>query len=64
MSRIIKGASTRELMERLAAESEHLSVRDRRDFLRKGIAAVSGVAATAAAGAASAGVNTANLPPP
>jgi len=64
MSKIIKGPSTRELMAQLATEADQLSVRDRRDFLRKGIAAVGGMAATTMAGGAVAQqINTANLPP-
>ncbi|MCO4759662.1 MAG: molybdopterin-dependent oxidoreductase, partial [Oceanospirillaceae bacterium] len=64
MSNIIKGPSTRELMAQMAAEADQLSIRDRRDFLRKGIAAVGGMAATTMAGGAIAQeVNTANLPP-
>ena len=51
MSKIIKGPSTRELMEQMVQESEHLSISDRRDFLRKGVAAAAGIAATTFAGA-------------
>jgi len=64
MSKIIKGPSTRELMEQMIRESEHLSINDRRDFLRKGVAAAAGMAATTIAGTSVASeINKANLPP-
>lgn len=64
MSKIIKGPSTRELMEQMVRESEHLSINDRRNFLRKGVAAAAGMAATTVAGTSIAGqINPANLPP-
>ena len=44
MGNIIKGPSTRELMQQLVTDSEGMTVNDRRDFLRKGIAAVGGMA--------------------
>lgn len=64
MTQLPKGPSTRVLMERLAQEAEQLSNNDRRDFLRKGIAAVGGMAAATMTGSALAeGVNQSNLPP-
>jgi sulfane dehydrogenase subunit SoxC len=64
MSKIIKGPNTRELMEQMVQESEHLSINDRRDFLRKGVVAAAGIAATTFAGRSiSAEINSANLPP-
>ena len=64
MSKIIKGPNTRELMEQMVQESEHLSINDRRDFLRKGVVAAAGIAATTFAGRSiSAEINPANLPP-
>ena len=66
MSRAIKGPSTRALMEQLARESEGLSGPERRDFLRNGIVAATGMAATVIAGksvAADGEINPKNLPP-
>lgn len=66
MGRIIKGPTTRELMMQLATEAEGLSVSDRRNFLRKGVAALSGMAALGLARSATANetmVNPTNLPP-
>jgi len=66
MGNIIKGPSTRELMQQLVTDSEGMTVNDRRDFLRKGIAAVGGMAAATVAGGANAAdamINSTNLPP-
>lgn len=63
MPRIIRNTSTREMLTQLANESQGLSQRDRREFLRQGITALSAVAATSAM-IPSAVANTAvNLPP-
>ncbi|SFG95334.1 sulfite dehydrogenase [Neptunomonas qingdaonensis] len=61
MSRIIKRPGTRHLMAQLAKESEGLSINERRDFLRKGVMTVGGLAATFSATQAIA--DTSNLPP-
>ncbi|WP_432472695.1 sulfite dehydrogenase [Amphritea sp. HPY] len=61
MSNQIKGPSTRELMAQLAKESEGLSIRDRRDFLKKGMLAAGAVATSVVAESAVAG--NSNLPP-
>lgn len=66
MGKIIKGPTTRELMQQLATESEGMGVNDRREFLRKGIASASGLAALGMAGSLSANdamLNPTNLPP-
>ncbi len=60
MSGLNKGPNTYELLKKLVKESEGLSVSDRRDFLRKGVVAVSGIASTVVAGSAQAANN---LPP-
>lgn len=64
MSNIIKNPSTRELMAQMVKESEQMSISDRRDFLRKGVVAAAGMAATTIAGGSVASeINKANLPP-
>lgn len=61
MSGISKVPGTRHLMAKIAQEAAGLSTQDRREFLRKGMMAVSGVAGVSLTGGALA--NT-NLPPP
>lgn len=66
MSNQIKGLSTRELMAQLAKESEGLSIRDRRNFLKKGMVAAGAMASGAVATgvvADSAVAGNSNLPP-
>lgn len=60
MSGISKVPGTRHLMAKIAQEAAGLSTQDRREFLRKGMMAVSGVAGVSLTGGALA--NT-NLPP-
>ena len=55
--------STQQLMQTMQGASEHLSVSDRREFLRRGMSYVAGAAAVGGTTIASAASLTSNLPP-
>jgi sulfane dehydrogenase subunit SoxC len=59
----MKTPSTQELLQTMQEAAEHLSQRDRREFLRKGVSYVAGAVAATAAGTAGAATFASNLPP-